>query len=470
MKYSQRGSALLPFVIVLPFLILIAGYSMSLAASSYRLARNDQMNTHAQLATDAGIDYAMNQISANQDWACTPVKVDPCTPDEVELHNDGQIKTTYEVSVANPNPNSKVLTAIGRTYRPATAASPESTVKVVVDLRPVKSGDYSVVAGAGGLYMSNSAKVLGGAVFVNGEVVMQNFSQIGLSTDPVTLDVAHQICPAPSDPKFEDQYPRVCDPGESGEPIAIQDSAHIYGDVCANNQIGPEPAMTLDGLIACSAVTPQALPPHDRQAQKDAVVPPEQTGAWASCDSNNEPPRTWPANLKINGDVTIKKKCKIYITGDVWITGNLELSNSAQLITHDSLGETRPNIMVDGQTAKLTNSASLVSNASGTGMQIINYWSNTACSPDCSEAQMTGSNLYNSRNQVTIELDNSAAGPESVFYARWARLQVNNAGQIGAVVGQTIELKNSATVTFGTAAGGEVVTSWIIDGYRRTFD
>lgn len=458
MRSQQNGSALLPFIVVLPFLILIAGYTMNLAVSSYKLAKRDQTHTHAQLATDAGIDYALRQINLDQNWTGTP--------GEVELLNNGTIKTTYQVSVANPNTDSKVITTTGRTYRPANAASAESSVKVEVNLRPVRSGNFSIVTGVGGLYLSNSAKIVGGDVFVNGEVSLINSSQIGLSTTPVNLQVAHQTCPNPPDTT----YPRVCNSGENGQPISIQNEAHIYGNVKANNQTNGAD-MSDPGLIASSGVSPQALPPHDRDAQKAAVVPPIQTGAWASCDSNTEV-RTWPANLKIEGDVTIQKKCKIYITGDVWITGKLVVQNSAQLITADSLGTTRPNIMVDGQNNKLSNSAALVGNSSGTGMQLIAYWSNAACSPDC--ANLTGVDLYNSRNSVTIELDNSASGPESIFYSRWTRVLVSNSGQIGALVGQTVELKNSGTVTFGTTTCGtppcQSITTWIIDGYRRVFN
>jgi hypothetical protein len=454
MGNKQQGSALLPFIVVLPFLVLIAGYAMSLAVSSHKLAKKDQMHTHAQFATDAGIDYALKQINEDENWTGTG--------SEVELHNTGQIKTTYHISVTTPSDDVKTVTAIGRTYRPANAASPESSVKVIVNLRPVRSGNFSIVTGVGGLYLSNSAKIVGGDVFVNGEVSLLNSSQIGLSTTPVNLQVAHQTCPNPADAT----YPRVCNSGENGQPISIQNSAHIYGDVKANNQTS-NTGMSNPGLTASSGVTPQPLPPHDRNAQKAAVAQTE-TGSWASCDSNTDV-RTWPANLKITGDVTIQKKCKIFISGDVWITGKLSVINSAELVVVDSLGTTRPNIMIDGQVgATFDNSANLVSNASDTGMQIITYYSRASCSPDCSD--VTGTDLYSSRNDVTISLDNSAEGAESVYYARWSRVLINNSGQIGALVGQTVELKNSSTVTFGTTASSEVITTWIIDGYRRVFD
>lgn len=455
----QSGSALIPFIIVLPMLILIAGYAMSLAVSSYRLAKKDQAHTHAQFATDAGIDYALRQINLDQAWAGTGP--------EVELLNNGVVKTTYEVTVANPDPDNKTLTATGRAYRPVGATTPESSVKLVVNLRPVRSGNFSVVTGVGGLYLSNSAKIVGGDVFVNGEVSLQNSAQIGLSTNPVKLDVAHQNCPNPADAT----YPRLCNSGENGEPISIQNTAHIYGDVRANNQVSTA-GMSLNGLIASSGVTPQALPPHDRNAQKAAVNPAnDMTGAAASCSGSQT--RTWAANTKITGNVTVSNNCQVTVQGDVWITGKLTAQNSTKLIVADALGATRPVIMVDDIAgAKFQNTVELKSNVSGTGFQVISYWSAAACSPDC--AGVTGLDLFNSRNTTTVQLDNSAAGPETIFYARWSRVLISNSGQIGALVGQTVELKNSGTITFGTTTCAtppcNAITTWIIDGYRRVFN
>lgn len=448
---SQSGSALLPFVVVVPFLILIATYFMDLAVASFKLARKDQFQTHAQFAADAGVDYALDQINQNGAWTGTG--------GEVNLHNDGKIRTSYDITVTDINPDSKLLSAVARTYTPVSASSPSSTVTLKVTLRAVKSGDYSVVTGVGGLYLSNSAKIVGGDVLVNGEIALQNSAQIGLTTNPVNLEVAHQTCPNPADAT----YPRLCASGENGQPISIQNTAQIYGSVRANNQTNGA-GMSNPGLIASSGVAPQGLPAHDRNGQKAAVAQ-TQSSSWANCSGNVT--NTWPANLKITGNVTISGQCKVIISGNVWITGTLTVKNSAQLIVADSLGTTRPNVMVDGTKADLSNSALLKSNASNTGMQIITYWSRASCSPDCSD--VTGLDLYNSRNDATIELNNSAAGPQTIFYARWSRVLISNSGQIGALVGQTVELKNSGTITFGTTAQPSGIIFWIIDGYRRSF-
>lgn len=447
---QQKGSVLLSIVITMPFLLLIIGYYMSLAVSSFNLSRGDQYRTHAQFATDAGTDYAVQQINTDATWTGTP--------SPVEILNDGTVKTTYEISVDHVDADTKTITSVGRTYSPVTATTPKSSVTIKTDLRAVTSGTVSLVTGVGGLYMSNNAKILGGDVHINGEIEMSNSAQIGLSTNPVNLNVAHQNCPIP----VTSSYPQICGSG-NGQPIALNGSARIYGNVKANNQTSGS-GMSNPGLTASSGVAALPLPPHDRDAQKAAVAT-TITSSTANCSSGTQ---TWAANTKITGNVVISGTCQVTVLGDVWITGTLEVRNSAQLIVSDTLGTTRPDIMIDGSVAHFRNSALLKSNVSGTGFQVITYRSSPSCSPDCGE--LTGSNLYNSRNLTTINLENSASGPNTIFYARWTRVEVDNSGAIGALVGQTVQLSNSSTITFGTSVPGLGTTGWVIDKYRRTFN
>lgn len=424
---------------------------MNLVVSSYYVARNDFTNTHAQFAADAGLDYAIREININPAW--------PGTVSPVEIYDDGKLRVTFNVTVTINSHNSKTLRSVGRTYTPTTSSTPKSMIAIKSDIRSVAGGTYSIVAGAGGLFLSNSARVLGGDVFVNGKIEMKNSSQIGLAISPASVKVAHQICPNPAD----STYPRVCASGELGQPISIENTAHIYADVEANNQTNGA-GMSNSGLIASSGVEPQPLPVHDRATQVAAAIPvlPPYNTNW-SCNSGSY---TWPANLKITGNVSITNSCIVTVTGNVWITGTLELKNSGKLVVSDALGLTQANVMIDGRTAVFRNTALIASNVLGTGLQIISYWSTASCSPNC--ADVTGIDLYNSRDLVTIDLDNSAAGPNTIFYSKWTRALVANSGQIGALVGQSVELKNSGSITFGTSVGTGS-TFWVIDGYRRDY-
>ncbi len=275
---NQRGSIILVFLITLPFLILLAIYYMQLSLTSFQVARFDQLHTEAQLAADAGADYAIEQLSQDNTWSGTSA--------ETTLHSDSKLRTTYTASIAG-DATAKTVAVTGKTYWPVSATTAARSVKIYVDLWPVNSGAFSVISGAGGLEMSNSSKIVGGDVFINGRINLSNSAQIGLSTTPVNVQVAHQICPNPADAT----YPRICNSGENGQPITINNTAHIYGSVKATNQTNGS-GMSNPGLVS-GTVAPQALPTYDRTAQKAAATN-TMTASAASCSGSQNV--TWPAN------------------------------------------------------------------------------------------------------------------------------------------------------------------------------
>lgn len=448
-KYSEKGSILLIFIIVLPFMMLIAMYYSQLSLASFRIARQDQLRTAAQLSADAGADFAIGKIALDNTWLGTG--------GEVTLQNETKTRTTYDVVVTNQPDNWKTLTVTGRSFSPGSSTTAAKTVRVAVDLRPVSEGNFSIIAGQGGLEMSNSSKVVGGDVFINGEIEMENSAQIGLSTKPVNVKVAHQICPNPPDATF----PKVCTATENGQPIMIENQALIYGEVTATNQTDGA-RMFSPGLVAGS-VTPKPLPTYDRAAQKAAVTT-TLTGPISCAGSDN---LIWAPNTKIVGNVTISGKCTVTVQGNVWITGSLETKNTAIMKVADTAGTAAPNIMVDGASGvNMANGTTMESNASLTGFRVYTFWSNSACSPDCTT--LTGTDLFNSRDISTIQLQNSASGPNTVFYAYWSKVAISNSGQIGALIGQTVLMTNSATLTFGASAQVGGPLTYVVQGYRRS--
>lgn len=451
---EQRGSVLLAFVIMLPFLILIGSYYIDLSVTSFGLAKRGQMQTHAQLGADAGVDYAIQQINQSDSWSGTAGEVEV-----LPLTNNH--RTSFEATVTDSGSNEKTITSTGRSYL-GSSSSPQSDITVEVKLRGVQTGAASVVSGVGGMIMRNSAKVVNGAVYINGDLSMSNSSQIGLSILPVDVEVAHQSCPDPA----TSSYPQVCGVGENGEPISISHTAHIYGDVEARNQSSGT-GMSNSGLIDCNESSPGdcpdpvSLPDYNRDAQK-AAVSSEQSGASAGCSNGT---RTWTNNLKINGSVTVSGTCVVTVQGNVWITGSLEIRNSATVLVANS-ASTPPVIMIDGSSGiRMRNSSTLASNTSETGFRIITYH-NSLSDPDASPS---GTSLFSSKDLVTIDLDNSASAPNTELYARWSKLTAGNGGSVGALVAQTVELRNSIAVTFGTSVSGTGDTIWVIDSVKREF-
>jgi len=466
MKMQENGFLLVSLIITTTLILALAAAISSLILNNASLARQGTYRLAAQLAADSAADRAVAELNKSNAWTGTT--------SEVDLYTGAKYKTTYEIDITpGATSTTKVIDVVGYTYAPVTSTDPIKTRKYSIDVRSIgsASGTFSIVTGVGGLIMNNSAKIVDGDVYVNGTITMTNTAQIGLSSNSVSVKSAHQACPLTGGAS----YPEVC---ISGEPISISNSAHIYGDVCATNQVDSS-GMSSDGLAGCTTPNPPplALPEHDRDTQKTNITTTTSDSYYTDCNSTTAE-RTWPAGLKIEGDVVLQLKCKITIEGDVWITGNLTLRNSAQLIIDDSivLGGTNtvdpdyPTVMVDGSTGiHIGNSAQAVGNVDSVGAQLITYWSTAACSPDC--ADVTGQDLFDSSDFTTIYLEQSAQAPSSILYAKWSQIDLNNGGDIGALIGQKVKLRNSAAVTFGASVGGGGGSSpitWLVQHYRRS--
>jgi hypothetical protein len=458
---SNHGGFILVTIMLLTAFVFVVSLSTSqLAVSNLRAANLETYRVNAQFAVDAGADEALHKINegliSGIEWFGT-------SGSEITIADEPSYKTTYEATVTNDTINGqsrKTLKVTGKTYSPKTSSTPVSSRTYTLIVRPIEAGDFSVVTGVGGLVMENSAKIIGGEVFVNGTITMSGSSQIGLSTSPVNVFSAHMGCPLGGGPT----YPLQCGSG-NGEPISISNPAWIYGDVEAQNQTTGD-RMSSSGLVGDGPVTPLALPPHDRTAQKAAInAANDRTGADASCTTNGGT-KTWLANTKITGDVTVSRSCTVTVQGDVWITGDVTMTQSGTVRPQNSLS-TQPVLMIDG-VVSMANSSSFASTTAATpiGFRVITY-KNSLNDPD---AVPTGQDLYDSGLIETIAMQQTASGPNTEFYARWSKLSIGNSGGIGAVTGQTIRLHNSASITFGAKVGGlPTIMGWLIESYRRDY-
>ena len=457
---TKSGFALPLVIAIFPFIIFLGLVAAELALTGIKIARADNHDIHAQMAADAGADFALNQLNSDSTWTGTA--------GPVAVHGDSDLDSDFIVSVTPIDDRSKSIIVTGTSNNDNGQLS-ERSIEVIV--RGVGGGSLSVVTGVGGLFMSNSAKILGGNVFVNGEVQMSNTAQIGLESNPdeTELRVAHQVC-GTSD------YPRVCAENENGEPINISSPAQVFADVFANNQADGD-RMSSGGLLSYQPVTdtdnppiqPQELPEHDRQAQIDNIdTSMTRSGNNASCTLNNGT-KVWEANTRIEGDVVINKKCTVTLRGDVWIDGGLDMAQNGVIVIDNAIPSSAdlPSIMIDDE-FEMRNSSEIRANTNGVGARIITYKSAASCSPDCSD--VTGTDLQNSRSIPTISLTQQSAGSESLFYAKWTQVDVGNSGGVGALVGQTINLNQSAAVTFGTTAADGSPARWVIDSYKRAFN
>lgn len=442
---------IVPTMIFVMILLTVSALALAtFTINHYSRVQNDVLASNALLSAEAGAEQTLYELNQDSDFSGYA--------SEQEFFNDTtQGRGTYQTQVLPGSiSNEKLIIATGRLYRRAGDSQPKVTRKVRLTVVGTSPNTYSVQTGPGGLVMGNSATIANGNVYVNGTLTMNNSSRIGSSSNPLNVWAAHISCPTSGG----SSYPSQC---SSGQPISIIGTqAEIYGEVRATNQTNGS-HMYNPGLIADSEAAPIGLPAYDRDAQKAAVAT-TISGAAASCSGSQT--RTWEADTKITGNVTIANNCVVTVNGNIWITGTLTLSNSSRLKLGNSV-TTAPYIMVDGNSISLNNTSSVLANAGGIGFWFINYYSTASCAPDC--ADVTGTDLYNSKDLNTISLGNSGLAAGSVFFARWTKVTLGQSGSIGAVLGQTVELNNTGNISFGTQLSSGT-SIWSIKNYTQIFD
>lgn len=458
---NQKGTTIMVSIIISITFLVVALAISSLALANYRSAKKSYVSLSALTVAESGIDQAIYQLNQDNTYTGTsptcPLAASNSNP--TSLFNDASNgKAIYETCITNgTTANEKILYSRGRIYLPTTAVTPfsERTVRVILTGSNT-GGNYSVQTGPGGLILSNSASITNGAVYVGGKIAMSNTATIGSVANPVNTWAAYYNCPVPA----TSAYPIPCN---TGEPISISNTAHIYGDVRANNQTTTS-KMSNGGLVASSGVANVTLPNYDRNAQKSAATN-SMSAASASCSNNQT--RTWPANLHITGgNVSLSNNCVVTMMGNVWIDGNLTTSNRAIIKIDDSVSS-QPTIMIDGAGGyTMSNQSTLATNASQIGPQIITFWSAAACSPNCND--VTGSDLYNSQSVQTINIANQGLGAGANFYSRWSKVVVGNSGTVNKIIGQTVQLSNTGGISFGlNQSGGNSPYIYDVRYYER---
>lgn len=475
-KSSQQGF-LLVSVLTLSVILSIIGIALLSAASGqYRLVSDALYSKNALLAAEAGIEQSVYSLNSNDNFT-------GYSSAQEFFDNSNQGRGTYTTTVTNNSgDNSKTITSTGKAYRDS-GNKAIATTKIKVTVVGTTSSSYSVYGGPGGLIMGGSASINNSDVYVNGGIdLTQNggTSRIGSDQSPSNVNVANIQCPTTGG----STYPSLC---TSGQPIKISDwsSVAIIGTVCAtgqtqskfpNSQYNNNKAQIRAGTsggeglkVGCTA--PAVSPPtYDRNAQIAAVSTTKSaTDSDVNCSTWRSPDgfkRTWPANLKITGNVSASSSCDLTISGNVYISGNLDMSGAAKIRAADSLGTTAPVVIVDG-TINLSGAASLIANSSGTGIKFISFKSSATCNPNCTT--LTGTDLKNSQGVTTVSIGGGSSAPGMVFQSYWGKIVVTGSGNVGAVAGQTIDLSGAGTVIFGTGLSSGSKT-WTITSYQQVFE
>ncbi len=464
-KINKERGMILPTLIMLMTAFTIVGLALvSYTTGQYGRTRTNVFVANATQVAEAGIEQSLYQINLDESFT-------GFATEQEFINNSTQGRGVYTTVVAQtPDSNAKILTSTAKIYRQSNPTTPVSTRKIKVTIVGTNSQGYSVHTGPGGLILGGSANITNSDVYVNGNLTLSGSAKIGTNAQPVNVDVAHIACPATATPG--PTYPMLC---TTGQPISMTASTAIYGTVCATGQTSTGPNNNIktgiggQGLkLGCTAPA-VATPTYDRSAQINAVTTSgSASSSTYSCGGSSS--KTWPANLKLTGDVSTNGSCQLRITGNVYITGNLDFGGSTVVTVDNSLGTTRPVIIVDG-TISTAGSVRILANSAGTGAHFISFKSTLACTtnPPASSCAPTGTDLKNSQALQTVTVTGSANQPGMIFQAYWGKISLGGSGNMGAAIGQTVDLTGTGTVTFGTilSSGNR---SWTVTSYQQDFD
>jgi hypothetical protein len=459
LKSNQNGSFLGAMLIITIILVGIGITLTNLVVTQYSHSQRSTFIANSQLIAEAGIEQTVQQLNVSDSFA-------GYSTTQQLFSNTTQGKGVFTTTVvAGTDSNAKTITSVGKIYRTATATTPLSTRTIKVTVVGTGSEGYSVQTGVGGLTLGGSASITNSDVFVNGTLTLTGAAKIGTVSNPLKVYVANQACPTSGG----STYPLTC----TTQPITMDYSTNIYGTVCATNQTsyGPNPAKNIlpgstgSGLVL-GCIAPATTPPTYDRAAHIARMTTTDVGTSNTYVCQSWPfDRTWPAKLKLTGNVSVDGSCNVVIKGDAYISGDLTIGGAAKITVDNSVGTTRPVIVVDGKIT-VGGSGQIIANSSGTGIQFVSFKSNASCASACTT--MTGAQLKATQSLETINVGGAVNLPGMIFQAYWGKVTIGGSGNIGSAVGQSVDMSGAGTVTFGTKLSSGART-WTISSYQQKY-
>ena len=378
---SQSGFVLLVGILVVTAIIILSASQFGRVANFVRQGSNKVVQQQAVNLAEAGVDYAIWQLNENAgDWFGPGV--------EITVGTTG----TFFVTVTPESANIKNVVVTG--YVP-NSISPrqKATVKtqVVIDAETI-SFNYAVQVGTGGVEMENSATI-NGTAYSNGNITGSGSSVI------------------------------------NGEAWAV-------GTISS-----PDPTITLQPPHPNSP--PSTMPTVDYQFWKDAAT----AGGTTNCPNgvcryDSGSPNLGPQ--KFIGNLDIAGGAQATMNGPIYVTGNVEIRNSASLKLNENFGSNSTMLIVDG-TVDIHNGGTLVPTNSTPKGYIMAVTLSTA--------------------DPALSVRNR--GVNAILYALEGTAEVRNDATVTAIVAKKLIIRNSAILTYDQGLANAQFTTgpggtWVI--------
>ena len=294
---------------------------------------------------------------------------------------------------------------------------------------------YGMQSGAGGMSLNNSATIVGN-VFSNGPITGAN-SNIIKGT--------------------------VVSAGPSGSIVGVHATSSAYAHTIQNADIDGDAYYQ---SISGSSVAGTLYPGSVDQATSSLPIPDSTIADWEAAALAGGI-HTSPCPYSIGGAVTLGPKkinCDLNLYGDavltlagpVWVVGNIDVSNQAEIRLVSSLGNKSVALIADNPTDLTSGSRITLSNTTEY------YGSGDPNSYLLIVSQNKSAETGGSNAAITIS---NSAGGKLLLYAGHGLVQLSNSVTLKEVTAYKISVNNSAEVIYESGLANLLFSSGPAGGY-----
>lgn len=437
---GQLGQVIIFSLIFMVVILVVVGALLGFVSQNVVATRKALAKEQALQLADAGIDKAVWQL--NQ------------TAGAYAGETDSLLATgVFDVSVTNISGSLKEITSTG--YVPnKTTPSATSQVKVRISIgTTLVSFNYGMHIGAGGLLMENTSKIIG-SVYSNGNIDSKQSSEItadafAASTSEILGD------PFIGGSAWAYKISNTTIGGNASSTTALSSSiisGHAYADTITGSNITGNAyyftsiiGSTVGGSLFPGTPPPSGLPvipfPISDAQVNQWEVEAEAGGIYTGpCPFVLSSGSTNLGPLKINCDFKVQNDAIVIVNGPIWVVGNFEVQNTAQVKLAPSYGNESEKVIVDNPSDRITSSRITVQNSA----QILG--SGTSGSYLMLISQNNSAELGG--NQIAIQPKNGADA--SIYYAAHGKLLIENSTALKEATAYAVHMKNSSTLTYET--------------------
>ena len=423
-----RGYVLLLALIVSSIVMTVTIGFFNYYTSAVRAERYSFASAQARSLAEAGIDTAVYELNQSGSYS---------GESDTMLGNGA-----FSISIANIDSSTKRVTVtayVPNSTNPTATKVIQTTVSINSD---TVSFHYGIQIGQGGLDMSNSSKIIGN-VYSNGNIIGTNSARIqgaAFVSGPAGIIDGMDI----DGDAWSHTIRGISTVGGNATHSVLQDTTvtgNVVADSISNCTIGgtaiydTRSSCTVTGAITTpnpGVFTPaDVLPLPISEAQIDTWESEAVSGGTLGSQTFNDDTRSMGPK-KIDGDLILSNDAELVVTGTLWVTGEIKLSNTSKIKLDASYGSSGGVVMagIDGSTTagyiEISNFAQVLGSGSAGSYTML-----------LSQKEM-GSNA--------IKISNNSVA--AILYAGKGQIEIDNSAALKEVTAYKIKITDNATITY----------------------